>query len=253
MPIFVHHVAEFGPMALLSLRDVTELPPADHTLEVRLRRDDFDSDEAPNDLPLWSAIAELPGMEVVNDDTYCCAAAVVARLSIRQYPDHLREALGLTWEEWLEEMEEDVAGALADAITESHPDSLWGGTLYHFRDLQVHPEFRGQHLGARLLAHALWMLLSGPRDLAVMYAMPMPDRFQRDGTEPPRDPDAVKRLTRYYRRLGLHVWPRRGRVTGKEATALWMRGRDSLPFEPGDVSWSGDAFGWEFMDDVDNG
>jgi GNAT superfamily N-acetyltransferase len=85
------------------------------------------------------------------------------------------------------------------------------GSLWWVRALHVHPRCRGEQLGGRLLAHALWELVRGPRDLVVLEAHPEPTRFAAEPAMPGladwetyQQPSCtgVDGLARYFGRMG---------------------------------------------------
>ena len=56
--------------------------------------------------------------------------------------------------------------------------TLIDGSLFLIRQLEVHPAFRGQRIGARLLLHALLKLGRGTGDVAVGLVKPIRSMFE---------------------------------------------------------------------------
>ena len=208
---YVRHTTRRTPTGPLDIGYGAECEPVTHTLEARLTR--FHLEEVgPSSLPrgTWDRVAALPDVDVERDDVdYQAPAVIIGRLTIGEYPDYLRcdcsGRPGISWFDWLDG-EGTELGAIADrtqhqARYEFAPSQ---GSLFWCKRRSVHPAFRGQHLGARLLAHALWTLPRRVEDLALMEVMPMDGEF--GGPPPVRTRAAILGLARYYERLGLTRW-----------------------------------------------
>jgi GNAT superfamily N-acetyltransferase len=164
---YIHHTTQYAPMGPLDLDRAANFRPVRHTLELRVPQV-FLQDLARDPVPR-GAWQRLAGWPGVETEKR----------------------------------------AQNDPRYEFAPSggSLFWGSLFWFERLGVHPAFQGQHLGARLLAQALWVLPRRPDDLALMEVMPTECAF--GGPEPVRTRAAILRLTRYYERLGLSRWTRR--------------------------------------------
>lgn len=131
---------------------------------------------------------------------------VLAELRLDEAPAIVREAARVSWFDWLDSIDSECAaiGGVVDRLLEegslSGESVLCTGSLLIPRRLGVHPLVRGEALGAKLLAHALWVLSRSTGDLAVLTALPARTRFEPK--EPPRTAAAIQGLVRYYERLG---------------------------------------------------
>lgn len=157
---------------------------------------------------------------------------VVAVLRAEEFPSRIRSDLGLSWFLWLDAIDSDtaVAGTVADEIQEAGESfALLDGSLFYIRGLSVHPAFGGQQLGARLIAHALWAMQRCTGDTAVLLAKPTENYFTAG--EPACGVREIRRLVRYYERMGFIRADRAERIRAGEAVAMYaLFGEHRLPF-----------------------
>ena len=138
---------------------------------------------------------------------------LVARLEVAEHREIICQTLcGGSWFEYLDAIGDDggtlMTGIVVDLAGYDKPidedrdgmPPLIEGSLFWFRSLGLHPAFRGQNIGARLLAHALFHLHRCEFDLAVLEAFPMKTIF--DSKVPPRTVAAVRKLVSYYEWVG---------------------------------------------------
>lgn len=151
---------------------------------------------------------------------------LVARVEILEFPERLRADLHSSWSDWLGDIDPEVAlaGTAADDLVE-RPETraLRNGSLFVVRLVQVHAHFRGQDIGARAVAHALWSLSRAEGDLAMLVVAP------RDGSDGARR-DAG-RLVGYCERIGLtRAWPDPAEPTPAPVVLYTVLRPGSLPF-----------------------
>jgi len=131
---------------------------------------------------------------------------LLATLEVEEFRAAFRWELGWSWSAWLDAIDGETAevGEIADWLIDEADGTgsfrLIDGSLYYLRRLGVHHAARGQQLGARLIAHALWTLHRSDGDVAVLLVRPTQSIF--DETDPPCDADSTLRLARYYGRMG---------------------------------------------------
>jgi GNAT superfamily N-acetyltransferase len=137
----------------------------------------------------------------------------LAYLDVDELPAHMVAPDG-NWAPIISALGERVADAypIVDAIRHGAVPGfgvpLIFGSLFIPQLLAVHPVARGQDLGLRLLAHALWALHRADGDVAIIQAMPAANLFE--AKRPARPPESYARLVRYYSRIGFMRWrPRR--------------------------------------------
>jgi GNAT superfamily N-acetyltransferase len=232
---YVDHTTQYGVMGPLDLTRATDERPLSHTLELRIPRaflEDLGRQRAPRGT--WRRLAALPGVTVSKSvGPYDSPEVTIGRLTVGEYPDRFRydraQRSVVSWFEWLDADGTEL-GALADKAEDDVRFNFapGDGSLFWFVRLGVHPAFRRQHLGARLLAHALWVLPRHSEDLALMKVMPIECMF--GGPPPVRTRAAILRLTRYYQRLGLKRWP--GRRERRPLPPYARRSPDSAEMEP---------------------
>lgn len=98
--------------------------------------------------------------------------------------------------------------------------ALSGGSLLLCHRLEVHPAFRGQQIGLRLLTHGLWFLHRSDADRAVLEAVPLPPHMRRftqaqqltgkvTVAEKRIRARAVRSLVAYYEQIGFRCPPAR--------------------------------------------
>lgn len=163
---------------------------------------------------------------------------LVARVEILEFPERLRVDLHSTWSDWLGDMEHELAlaGTAADDLAE-RPETraLRNGSLFVIRRVQVHSRFRGQDIGARTVAHALWSLSRADGDVAMLVVPP------GDGSD--GAPGDAARLVRYCERIGLsRAWPDQPFTTLSPVVLYTVLRAGSLPFSGLGTLGAGD--GW---------
>ena len=238
-PEIVHHFdthfagfadrTSFQDRALLTHRIDVVLTRVAVEVEVALQRATGD---AWSDLWGWGPGGMGPS---VGGDTF-----PIARAEILEFPARLRNELHTTWSDWLGDIDAEMAlaGVGADDLAE-RPDTLAlaNGSLLFVRSVRVHHAFLGQNVGARVLAHALWVLSRAPGDLAMLVARPSPHPLQGASELD------VSGLVRYCERIGFtRAWPDEP-VTATSAVLLFaMPGKRPLRFSGlgtlgGDDGW----------------
>lgn len=160
-----------------------------------------------------SAYEELRSWAMGSDELVRRAHAgefVVARLTCQEFVAADRWTLGVTWHEWLDQYDSETSlvGAAADVIHEDEDSlALVFGSLVYLQRLEVHPRFRGQRIGLRLIGHTLLSLSRAEGDTAVMLVRPVESSFDPDENAKPTR-RAARRLVNYYRRIGFeYVYP----------------------------------------------
>jgi len=165
----------------------------------------------------------------------------IARLEVRECPRIVCDALADgDWLRWLDAVGDDGRTGIAELVGEFTSEDneqneelglefpLLDGSLFWLRQLGVHPAFRGQRIGARLMAHAMWALHRAVGDLAVLEAHPTKTVF--DAEEPTGTTvDTIARLVAYYERVGF-LRSRPGQPIGDRAVAMHVQfGAKGLP------------------------
>jgi hypothetical protein len=169
--VWLEHVARYGALSPLDDVGVAESGPAVHTLDAVLQRDHFAERGGhlpPEHAAAWDALAAPPGVEHITRDGE--VAARLARLDVVEFPAHIVERDG----GWLDAFDAlgGRLGLVVDDLVQRPPVAVGvpPTTFYWLRALHVHPAFRCHRLGATLLAHALWTLLSDELRVAVCEA-----------------------------------------------------------------------------------
>ncbi|MFL5580929.1 MAG: GNAT family N-acetyltransferase [Gemmatimonadaceae bacterium] len=163
---------------------------------------------------LWGALRSLGDVAPPRRRVFTDARLLVARAVVEEIPSRWVAEIGR--DSWFESLSdgEDFDAPMYRAVDRLREVTLPGvarrplsngGSLHVLRLFEVHPAFAGQLLGARLLAHALWVLMRHPGDLVYLAACPGRALFTR--TPLPRQPShvpaaAIRSLVAYYRRLG---------------------------------------------------
>jgi GNAT superfamily N-acetyltransferase len=119
-------------------------------------------------------------------------------------------------------------GEVADEIAAGDYEvSFVGGRVFYFQQVYVHPEFRGQRLAARLMAHAPWRLATDYSDVVLLEARPIVCRYT--DAEPVCTPGTVGRLVRYCERVGFKRWTPDVPITSSHVE-MYFLGTHRLPF-----------------------
>ncbi|MEN8374926.1 MAG: hypothetical protein ABFS34_05700 [Gemmatimonadota bacterium] len=148
----------------------------------------------------------------------------VAACVVYVYPDWLRDSIRANWWYMLDATS-SVGAQIGYAIDRLRKRrglgglGLWNRLIVVDR-IAVHPTFRHQWVGARLLAHAILDRFSGMGDVAALAAYPMHNPF--DDATPLRSEGAVRNLVRYYQRLGFRRALPRERITAKEPVVMYV-------------------------------
>lgn len=150
------------------------------------------------------------------------ADLVVAECVVYIYPEWLRNQMRANWAYWLDATS-DIAADIGVAIERlerrrTQSLGLWNRLIMIDR-IAVHPAFRGQWVGARLLAHAILDRFSGMGDVVAFGAYPMHNPF--DGATPLLSEGSVRSLVRYYQRLGFRRATRE-RITKDEPVIMYL-------------------------------
>lgn len=157
--------------------------------------------------PTWEDLLKLayPGTQPYLDDED--PAFVVGRIDLEEHPRITRWRLNLSWSDWLRSI--DAVSALVGEVLDEVEAGMAQfqsagrveGSLFHIRNVAIHPEFHGQAIGRRLIAHTLWMMHRGVGDVAVILVLPNPNPL---GPAEPADQSSaeIRKLTRYYRGMG---------------------------------------------------
>jgi GNAT superfamily N-acetyltransferase len=198
-------------------------PIASHTFEFRVMQDDLTTRlsgaRTPKGDERWERLIAVPhlihGVEMAYGGSGM-PYVVPARLDVLELTDRVRQEGGRSWWDWFDQAGDDELGEIAHTIAKHDDDgeyglALIGGAAYYFTDLDVHPAFRGQHLGARLLAHATWLLVCECDNIGLLRASPKVHGLFDPPREGTNEPDAVPieqhhALTRYYERVGYRRW-----------------------------------------------
>ena len=178
-------------------------PPIRHTLTLTLPLGDTEFAEERGSLP---TVSEVPlEVRAAPDGSDSGRELIVARLTMAQLNSRYRDLVGTSWHEWLDSIDSDLAwvGSFLDEAAddpEEYECDLIGGALFHIYNVGVHPAFRGQNVGLRLIAHALVITSAGLNDAATLIAADAPngwDQRERDQTR-----TRANALARHYARLG---------------------------------------------------
>ncbi len=204
-----------------------------HSISIVLTRDEVEDTLHERG---GSAEAAWQGLETfVTERTreqFANGELVVAVLRVEEFPVRIRSDLGLSWFLWLDAIDSDtaVAGTVADEIQEARDSfALLDGSLFYIRGLSVHPAFGGQQLGARLVAHALWAMQRSTGDTTVLLAKPTENYFTAG--EPACGVREIRRLVRYYERMGFVRAEPDERIRAREPVAMYaLFGENRLPF-----------------------
>ncbi|WP_260870913.1 GNAT family N-acetyltransferase [Paenibacillus xylanexedens] len=127
---------------------------------------------------------------------------VVARLEVTEFPNEWKEEMRGSWFCWLDVLDGDYAviGERADRIVNEdiYGEVLEYGNLYYIQRLDVHPEFRGQEVGLKLIQHTFKYMLRNANGIVFVIAKPMKSKLSKKS-------DVFRssiRLSNYYKRCG---------------------------------------------------
>jgi len=127
---------------------------------------------------------------------------VLAKLCITEFPDAWRQEIGESWFDWLDAIDADhaVIGARADQIENEDlfDDPFLFGSLFFIYRLDVHPSFRRNKTGIKLIQHTFKYLIRDASGMAFLIAKPMKSTF----TNCNEQFIDSKRLARYYSSIG---------------------------------------------------
>lgn len=135
---------------------------------------------------------------------------LVAQVDVREYPARLVFDAADSWTEFMDKYDDDDyiealqrVRSMDDGVTAKRPLS-GTGSLLHLSQLAVHPLLRGQGIGRRLVAHALWENVRQDDDLATCIASPESTIFTRNRRAPAHTTKAVQRVADYLGSIGFH-------------------------------------------------
>ncbi|MFF2484608.1 GNAT family N-acetyltransferase [Paenibacillus sp. NPDC058071] len=170
-----------------------EYSPISHSVKIVYP---FESIEL--DYPLTEDIEnQIKAKYHVEDDQI-----IIARLEITEFPDEWKEEMETSWFEWLDALDGDhaIVGARADQIVNDdiYEEDFDFGSLYYIQRLDVHPNFRGEGIGIKLINHSFKYLLRNAQGIVFLIAKPMQSRLSKTQI----DFNSSSRLSKYYRRCG---------------------------------------------------
>ncbi|SEB10615.1 GNAT family N-acetyltransferase [Paenibacillus sp. 276b] len=141
---------------------------------------------------------------------------IIASLDITEFPDDWKEEMETSWFNWLDVLDGDhaIIGARADQIVDEdvYDEHFDFGSLYYIRRLDVHPNFRGEEIGRKLINHTFKYLLRNAQGIVFLIAKPMQSKL----SESQLDFNSSSRLSRYYNRCGFK------RVTKERSESILM-------------------------------
>ncbi|WP_260871281.1 N-acetyltransferase [Paenibacillus sp. Y412MC10] len=127
---------------------------------------------------------------------------VVARLEITEFPNEWKEEMGDSWFNWLDALDGDYAviGERADRIVNEdiYGEAFEYGSLYYIQRLDVHPEFRGQEVGLKLIQHTFKYMLRNANGMVFLIAKPMKSKLSKKSNVF----KSSSRLSNYYKKCG---------------------------------------------------
>lgn len=155
----LHHSLRYGTTTPLNATWLTEPPPS-HRLTLHIYRDDFTGEMVNRELrsagghTRWRSLRSIDALTATRDRERAMPYVTIASLRVVELPDHVRRAAGESWFTWLDG-EGSNLGDIADTIARDF--ARWMSGLV--RPSRRPSRFRRQHVGAKLLAHALWLLV----------------------------------------------------------------------------------------------
>ncbi|MBW7475690.1 GNAT family N-acetyltransferase [Paenibacillus oenotherae] len=127
---------------------------------------------------------------------------IIARLEITEFPDEWKEEMETSWHNWLDALDGDhaIVGARADQIVDEdiYEEDFYYGSLYYIWRLDVHPNFRGEEIGIKLINYTFKHLLRNAQGIVFLIAKPMQSRLSKTQI----NFNSSSRLSKYYRRCG---------------------------------------------------
>jgi len=175
--------------------------------------------------PTWKELVSLGSPETqpyLSDED---PGFVVARLEIEEHPRITKHRLRSTWGAWLRAVDStsaligDVLDRMEGEDAGNEATDRLDGSLFHIRTVAVHPAFRGQAIGRRLIAHTLWTMHRGYGDVAMILLFPGFNPLDPSASQPDQSASAVRKLCRYYQKLGFRRSVA-GRALGHEAVPM---------------------------------
>jgi GNAT superfamily N-acetyltransferase len=206
---------------------------------------------------LWEPLAPLGDVAPPSHRIFTPSRLLVARVQVQEIPLRLVNELDVDFKVAFSDHEEYVEFEIVDALRATDDGfSLRrplqdGGSLLLVRDLEVHPAFAGQLLGARLLGHTVWELTRHPGDLVYLGAYPWRRLFARTRGVPQCSSRDVARLVNYYERLGFHRAEPEKRITGRDHVRLYRHvGAFGLPISG--LGWLSERAGHPRLEPVES-
>ncbi|MFE6795361.1 GNAT family N-acetyltransferase [Paenibacillus chitinolyticus] len=150
------------------------------------------------DCPLTDEIEnQIKAKYHVEDDQI-----IIASLDVTEFPGEWKEEMETSWYNWLDALDGDhaIVGARADQIVDEdiYEEVFDFGSLYYIQRLDVHPNFRGEEIGIKLINHTFKYLLRNAQGIVFLIATPMQSRLSKNQI----DFNSSSRLSKYYRRCG---------------------------------------------------
>lgn len=198
--------------------------PFRHTFTVTLPIEGEDPEEERHLVNQLSAAQfEIKSAPAGYDHTL---EVIVATTEIQQFPSRFQEGDDTVWSEWLDSIDSDLSwvGCIADRIRDrsENGELLSGGHLFYISKLNVHPRFRGQKIGLRLLAHALLAVSHSTHDVTILIATDLPGLWDPRPREQTRK--RAQSLARYYQQLGFRETES---AEGRRLIAMYLPGGPS--------------------------
>ncbi|MDQ0170510.1 GNAT family N-acetyltransferase [Paenibacillus tundrae] len=127
---------------------------------------------------------------------------IIASLDITEFPDEWRLEMGMSWFYWLDALDGDhaIVGERANQIVEEdiYEDHFDYGSLYYIQRVDVHPNFRGEKIGIKLINHAFKYLLRNANGIVFLFAKPMQSTLSKAQSKF----NSSSRLSNYYKHCG---------------------------------------------------
>lgn len=126
----------------------------------------------------------------------------IAKVTITEFPNEWKEHMEVTWFYWLDALDGDhaVIGSRADEILdrELYEDPFDLGSLFYVQSLKVHPLFRGNKLGIKLIEYAFKYLIRTSNGMIFVIAEePITSVFKEQSSA-----NKSTGLVRYYEKSG---------------------------------------------------
>lgn len=236
LPTIIHTVA---PMhSLIGDREATLEGELQHTFELVIEPTDVDGWNKDATDPRWPEMKQyvVPKTRAAYEED---GQLIIARLRVIEFPAAHRYDVGERWVVVLSDF--DVEGSeiavMVEELYEADDNTcLLDGGLFFMVRLDVHPAFRGQQIGARLIGSALWQLHRSGGDVAALLAKPVACDFGGE-QKPPVTVRAIRRLVRYYERMGFKAWDSGDPIQRNGCVPMYaVFGEDGMLFKGG--GWS---------------